>query len=163
MCHPDGIGSIIKGPLHDRFFRYEELLADTSGPFESVKAFNDYFQFATLPHIPMAERQFEDPYRHLLPDDCPIRFCHGDMHFGNVMISDDPSQPRKLTGIVDWEEAGWYPEYWDYCKMRLVICEEQESYEEVVGSGGLVDMIFPRRYEDEVEVVGQYWHWRGYP
>ena len=21
-----------------------------------------------------------------------------------------------MTGIVDWENAGWYPEYWDYTK-----------------------------------------------
>lgn len=22
----------------------------------------------------------------------------------------------RITGIVDWEEAGWYPEYWEYVK-----------------------------------------------
>lgn len=23
----------------------------------------------------------------------------------------------RITGIIDWEYAGWYPEYWEYVKM----------------------------------------------
>ncbi|KAH8773524.1 hypothetical protein F5883DRAFT_548003 [Diaporthe sp. PMI_573] len=111
----------------------------------------------------MADRQLEDPCRHLQSDDGAIRFCHGDLHSGNVMISDEPSQPRTVTGVIDWEEAGWYPEDWEYCKMRLVICEESKFYEDVVGFGGLVDRILPTRHEDELEAVAHYWHWRGYP
>ncbi|KAG8162981.1 hypothetical protein KVR01_007459 [Diaporthe batatas] len=155
------VGSITRGPLHDRFFRDHPLLMANSGPFDSVKSFNDFFQYAMLPRIPLADRQFEDPCRHLLSDDCAIRFCHGDLHFGNVMISDDPSQPRTVTGVIDWEEAGWLPEYWEYCKMRLVICQETKFYDDVVGSGGLIDRILPERHEDELEAVAQYWHWRG--
>lgn len=79
------------------------------------------------------------------------------------MISDDPSQPRTVTGIIDWEEAGWYPKYWEYCKMGMVICEVSKFYEEVAGSGGLIDRILPTRHENETEAVAQYWHWRGYP
>jgi hypothetical protein len=26
----------------------------------------------------------------------------------------------RLAGIVDWENAGWYPEYWDYTKAYFV-------------------------------------------
>lgn len=158
MTHLNGTGSITRGPLRDH-----PLLSGKSGPFDSIKSFNDYFQFAMLPNIPLADRQFEDPCRHLLADDGAIRFCHGDLHFGNVMISDDPSQPRMVTGIIDWEEAGWYPEYWEYCKMRMVICEETKFWEDVVGSGGLIDRILPIRHETELEAVSQYWHWRGYP
>ena len=24
----------------------------------------------------------------------------------------------KITGIIDWEFAGWYPEYWNYTKVH---------------------------------------------
>ena len=24
---------------------------------------------------------------------------------------------ERITGIIDWEFAGWYPEYWEYTKM----------------------------------------------
>jgi hypothetical protein len=32
-----------------------------------------------------------------------IRFCHMDLHQGNIMIKDGA-----LSGIIDWELAGWY-------------------------------------------------------
>jgi len=33
----------------------------------------------------------------------PIRFCHMDLHPGNI-----PIQNNKISGILDWELAGWY-------------------------------------------------------
>jgi thiamine kinase-like enzyme len=36
-------------------------------------------------------------------------FTHGDLSSLNVLASGD-----KITGIVDWETAGWYPSYWEY-------------------------------------------------
>lgn len=35
---------------------------------------------------------------------------------GNIIISGAPGFQR-VKGIIDWEQAGWYPEYWEYCKM----------------------------------------------
>jgi len=34
---------------------------------------------------------------------------HGDLSSFNIMVSGD-----KITGIVDWETAGWLPWYWEY-------------------------------------------------
>jgi hypothetical protein len=36
-------------------------------------------------------------------------FTHGDLSSLNVLASGD-----EVVGIVDWETAGWYPEYWEY-------------------------------------------------
>lgn len=38
-----------------------------------------------------------------------IRFTHGDLSPGNIMIENG-----HVVGILDWQEAGWYPEYWEY-------------------------------------------------
>lgn len=82
------------------------------------------------------------------------------------MVSDDPSEPCRITSIIDWEEAGWYPEYWEYCKMALVVGEEHEVW---TGGGtdgdarAYIDRIFPKRYQDELFAVGEYWAARGYP
>lgn len=75
--------------------------------------------------MPLSQRAFEDPYRPLLPDTGNIYFSHGDFHFGNIMVSQHPGKPVVVTGVIDWEEAGWYPSYWEFCKMATVMSEEE--------------------------------------
>ncbi|KKZ64084.1 hypothetical protein EMCG_01580 [[Emmonsia] crescens] len=41
------------------------------------------------------------------------RFTHADLYPRNILIRD-----RKVCTIIDWEFAGWYPEYWKYTKMH---------------------------------------------
>lgn len=43
----------------------------------------------------------------LFPHD--IVFTHGDLWDHNIMVNQG-----HITGIVDWEWAGWLPEYWEY-------------------------------------------------
>ncbi|ATY59976.1 kinase-like domain [Cordyceps militaris] len=38
-------------------------------------------------------------------------FTHGDLHLFNVLVDGG-----KLSGIVDWESSGFYPEYWECAK-----------------------------------------------
>ncbi|KAG7126785.1 hypothetical protein HYQ44_000505 [Verticillium longisporum] len=37
-------------------------------------------------------------------------FTHGDLQRKNIMIADDGA-----VVIIDWEVAGWYPVYFEYC------------------------------------------------
>lgn len=39
-----------------------------------------------------------------------ITFTHGDLKAYNILVGDD----GHLSGFLDWESAGWYPEYWDF-------------------------------------------------
>ncbi|KAJ5626689.1 hypothetical protein N7528_004116 [Penicillium herquei] len=39
-----------------------------------------------------------------------ITFTHGDFKAHNILVGDD----GHLSGFLDWESAGWLPEYWDY-------------------------------------------------
>ena len=39
----------------------------------------------------------------------PICLTHGDLAFYNIMVKNG-----KITGIFDWEMAGWCPDYWEY-------------------------------------------------
>ncbi|KAI0423415.1 kinase-like protein [Xylaria sp. FL1042] len=43
-------------------------------------------------------------------------FTHADMAPRNVMV--DPIT-RKINVLLDWEFAGWYPDYWEYAKMQV--------------------------------------------
>ena len=55
-------------------------------------------------------------YRDLFPDTGSVYFTHGDLTLGNIIVSGPPGFQR-VKGIIDWEQAGWYPEYGEYCKM----------------------------------------------
>jgi aminoglycoside phosphotransferase len=49
-----------------------------------------------------------------------IVFTHGDLNPRNIMMERTKSSAGaigwRLSGIIDWETAGYYPEYWDYTK-----------------------------------------------
>lgn len=40
-----------------------------------------------------------------------IVFTHGDFYPRNIMVKDG-----HVKAIIDWEMAGWYPEYWEFAK-----------------------------------------------
>ncbi|PGH08732.1 hypothetical protein AJ79_05923 [Helicocarpus griseus UAMH5409] len=107
---PSLVASLTSQPLHD--YVLEDM--PWGGPFRSVTDFNDWFSSLPQHRFPDVPK-YRDPYRDYLPDTGDIKFTHGDLHRGNVMISPTTGPPRVLT-IVDWTHAGWYPEYWEYCK-----------------------------------------------
>jgi aminoglycoside phosphotransferase (APT) family kinase protein len=45
-----------------------------------------------------------------------IVFTHGDLNPRNIL-----AENGKITGIVDWENAGWFPEYWEYTKAHYSV------------------------------------------
>ncbi|TVY25258.1 hypothetical protein LHYA1_G007005 [Lachnellula hyalina] len=49
-----------------------------------------------------------------------IVFTHGDLNSWNILVDrvvrPDGTRGWTVTGIVDWETSGYYPEYWDYTK-----------------------------------------------
>lgn len=49
----------------------------------------------------------------LLPRSFTSVFTHGDLTPRNVMVDD----AGRITGVVDWGNAGWYPDYWEYANI----------------------------------------------
>ena len=49
----------------------------------------------------------------MLPHSTRSVFTHGDLCPRNILVNES----LRITGIVDWEAAGWYPEYWEYINM----------------------------------------------
>ncbi|KAF1951287.1 phosphotransferase enzyme family protein [Byssothecium circinans] len=100
--------SITRGRLYDRAIS-DRYMAE-AGPFTSVKEFHDWFSSLYLRRVPDPEN-IPDPYRQDLPDDSEIVFTHGDLHPSNILLSLE--QPVKVVAIVDWEQSGWLPAYWE--------------------------------------------------
>lgn len=52
----------------------------------------------------------------MLSVDHRIVFTHADFHPRNIMVVDLPDGSVELSGIIDWESSGFYPEYWELLK-----------------------------------------------
>ncbi|KAF1997655.1 kinase-like protein [Amniculicola lignicola CBS 123094] len=69
-----------------------------------------------------------------------IVFTHADLNMRNILVDDN----GKLSGIVDWECAGWYPEYWEFTKAH-----NQAQYT-VRWTADVMDRVF-LGYRDELK------------
>ncbi|KAK3360735.1 hypothetical protein B0T25DRAFT_447457 [Lasiosphaeria hispida] len=117
------IGSIDNSPLRDDIFNPPDgsMKLPPAGPFPDVANFHSYF-VATAVAVSECRQAGTKTGRvdykphHLLPDKVPIVFTHGCLHPRNVVVSRGPN-PR-VVSIIGWDQAGWYPAYWELCKAR---------------------------------------------
>ncbi|KAI9163916.1 hypothetical protein HJFPF1_05548 [Paramyrothecium foliicola] len=82
------------------------------GPCESEKDFNDYLLAAASPHSFKSREDFQSSLqvaRRLNEVRHRIVFTHGDFFLHNILVDNG-----HVTGFIDWESAGWYPEYWEF-------------------------------------------------
>lgn len=100
------ICSIHGGPVRDFRLRY-----DHTGPFEDEDAFNhrgarfgwdiDMLPAEGMPEVVATAHAIMHP----------IVFTHGDLCRRNIMVDGS-----KVTAVIDWECAGWFPAHWEFCK-----------------------------------------------
>jgi aminoglycoside phosphotransferase (APT) family kinase protein len=95
--------------------------APPPGPFPTVAAFHDYFVAMAVTvsqnrNAGAGGEQIRYLPQHLFPSEVPIVFTHGGFHPRNIIVSTGP-HPR-VVAIIGWEQAGWYPAYWELCKAR---------------------------------------------
>ncbi|KAL7627723.1 hypothetical protein AAE478_001918 [Parahypoxylon ruwenzoriense] len=115
--------------------------ASPVGPFADEAAFNQMLRFS------------DDPARR----GHKIVFTHADLNPRNILIDQtvqsDGSIGWSVTGIVDWETAGYYPEYWDYTKAMFEAFRWPRRYND------LVQGVFSefRDYSRELDVERRSW------
>lgn len=82
----------------------------------------------------------------MLPDDAQVVFTHADLHPNNIMV--DPSSRGTVVGLIDWEQSGWYPDYWEFCKAEFTAefgSEWHKYMAECLGEPKGVDGLFEYR------------------
>jgi aminoglycoside phosphotransferase (APT) family kinase protein len=62
-----------------------------------------------------------------------IVYTHGDLKHHNIMVYNG-----HLSGFIDWESAGWYPEYWEFIT-ALRYCRKDFWWYDFVSRLGGVD------------------------
>lgn len=88
----------------------------------------DDFQFSAPHHGSTTYVSF---LRSFLTD--PIQgsvFTHGDVRQGNVLVKLNRDNTCVVTGIIDWEDSGFYPEYHECTKVTstLSVTDENDWY-----------------------------------
>ncbi|KAG6840869.1 hypothetical protein C0991_003589 [Blastosporella zonata] len=85
------------------------------GPFDSYKKLSTFmnkgYRLSTnSPDIPL-----DSPIRGEKFDDSqPLVLTHQDLHLGNIILGTDGR-----LWVIDWEIAGYYPEWFEYCAMMV--------------------------------------------
>lgn len=110
---------------------------DYAGPFFDEAEFNAYnCQRAAY---------MKTELTHVLSRQHRLFFSHADLSTTNVMVKDG-----KFSGIIDFEFAGWWPEYWEYTK-ALYIREERHMWKDVI------EGIFTEDYSQELWAEEKLW------
>lgn len=105
------IGSLGFQPCRDLMFRSG---SESKGPFRTEEEMyeNIVQRWTNSLFEPMLENSIEYT-RRLYRENSgnEILFTHGDLDPRNILVENG-----HVSGIIDWEQAGWYPEYWEYVK-----------------------------------------------
>ncbi|PGH02012.1 hypothetical protein AJ79_07750 [Helicocarpus griseus UAMH5409] len=61
---------------------------------------------------------YKDQLLDMLPHSSSSVFTHGDIAPRNIMVDEN----YQITGLLDWEYSGWYPDYWEYAQIMRPAC-----------------------------------------
>ncbi|KAG5757547.1 hypothetical protein H9Q72_014311 [Fusarium xylarioides] len=105
-----------------------------SPPCRDEKAFNEFLLSSLYEHTPSLVRE---AFSRRLRTNHRVVFTHCDLSPRNILVQD-----QKIQGLVDWEDSGWYPEYWEYVKFFQRNADK--DWKQYAGD------IFPELYHDEL-------------
>ncbi|KFY83020.1 hypothetical protein V500_10217 [Pseudogymnoascus sp. VKM F-4518 (FW-2643)] len=109
------------------------------GPYETSDEFHDYLLAPARNSSSFKSQElFEESLqraRKLRTLERPgVKFTHGDLKHHNILVG----QEGHITGFLDWEAAGWYPDFWEYTTAMRYLPPGDWWYEFLleVGAGG---------------------------
>lgn len=89
------------------------LLKDLNEPPSPILTDNDLRARIQERYLHNNGGSFSDDLTDILPRSSVSVFTHGDLTPRNVMVDN----AGRIAGILDWENAGWYPDYWEYANI----------------------------------------------
>lgn len=96
---PGQVGSTEYGPFED-----ERIHGSACGPFDNVAEFHEAITGGY--DYPTGHSECDEMIKAQNSRAYQIKFTHGVLSFRHIFYLDG-----KITGIPDWESAGWLPDY----------------------------------------------------
>jgi hypothetical protein len=124
---PDYLGSVNGERLAYRFFRVVDGDPAHGGPFRDATHFKDVLALRILHGFRKTMIENLAKILRMQMDealgDFRTVFTHADLQAKNVIVkregvNEDGSGIFTVT-IIDWELAGWYPEWWEWCQSPM--------------------------------------------
>ncbi|KAM7214543.1 Protein kinase-like domain containing protein [Rhypophila decipiens] len=138
------ICSVTGGPVYDHRAGHTPF-----GPFPSISKFHAYLRLGCQPQ----EWTLDPIVTHIHSDSTSqrysVKFTHADLNPSNICVS----PTGQITGMIDWEFSGFYPEYWEYTKMYFA--EGSPAYGRFFEAVHGEDKI--AKYEDELKAERNIW------
>ncbi|KAK9444124.1 Protein kinase-like protein [Metarhizium brunneum] len=101
------LGGIYLGRVDGQGVVVPSIFTRSGGPFRTMSELHDWL---VRPPIRLeAESMYWHQITTHLGAEYPIVFTHGDIAARNILVSGG-----RIVALLDWEFAGWYPDYWDY-------------------------------------------------
>lgn len=126
------------GCIHNRLDEAQGTSFAPHGPFSDHAAFTNHL----VTHRPPASEEVQRTGH-------AVVLTHGDLALRNIVVNGK----GRLVGLVDWEHAGWYPEYWEHTTFHATI--PQRRWADVCSP------LFPgaEDFEDELAVEHRLWEY----
>lgn len=129
------LGSVSGGPYHNLLFR--EPAAPTrafDNIDEFIENFREVYEFFCSPG-------YTEKIKTRLPASANVVFTHGDLLPKNIMV-----KGSRITGIIDWATAGFYPDYWEYARMH-------DIHWMTPNWGYVLARVFPQKPDTEIIIT----------
>lgn len=96
----------------------DKLIEDLDEPPKPLLTDDDVRGRIYKRYLRYAGRRYEKELPDMLPRSSRSVFTHADIAPRNIMVDEG----HHITGILDWELAGWYPDYWEYAQVMRPAC-----------------------------------------
>lgn len=141
------IGTVDCGRVHDQFFEDNDE-PGMVGPFDGVDAFHEKLIMLLESKGEKSKKKIMEHFLSKVSKGKGYRIMltHNDIVARNIIVKGDT-----ICAIVDWELAGFFPEYWEYCS-AMHWADPRSPFEREVGFDAVLDL-----YPKELTYMRRLW------
>jgi len=103
----DTLGSLSGGPYFNRFHPYPLW------PDRALNSVEEFLEHVRAVFVVFCGEDYVDELLSVFPRNDAVHLVHGDLLPRNILV-----KGSTITAVIDWETAGFYPAFWEYCRMH---------------------------------------------